>query len=758
MTRVQLRFRCSNLKKMDHLSESDPFVQVFLRQRSQGDFREIGRTETLKNSPNPEFQTAVELEYSFHELQELRFVVSDSDGARSASKLIGSVETNLANILTQPGQRFVGKLTTPKASDRRGTLFVTATPFNAETARTFSICFRGEKLDKKDLLGKSDPFFVISRKEEGVVDSHAWTQVYKSETIMNTLDPAWKAFTLTDTAICGGRAHVPLRIDVFDWDRFSPPELIGSATTTLEALMGLAADRGALDLINAKKQQKGGGLFSSKYTNSGRLFIDTCTPRPGPFSLYDYLRGGLEVGVVVAIDFTGSNGDPRDWQSLHYLDRREPANLNPYQRVIAAVGSILSCYDADQLFPAFGFGAQLPTGQVSHCFPLNFNPAQPECVGIAGILDAYVRSLQSVALSGPTCFAPVIRAAAQHARTRAGPRLQYTILLIVTDGEITDQADTIDAIVESSTAALSIIIVGVGTANFDKMNVLDGDVTPLRSRRGVTCARDIVQFVAFRNFNPADPAALAAAVLEEVPRQVTQHFEKLGIAPPPPTAAPPLEAVMASISHHPSMQVGAGSSHAAAAAAAAAAIPLAPQGSVRGAPATAGSYAGPPPNAAAAAAVAAVAAQQGAFGYPPPMPPGAPYAYPAAPGMPLGYHPSMAAAPLGYHPSLASAHGPAPLAYHPSMAGATYAPGMPLGYHPSQPAPVLGYHPSQAGPPLGYHPSLPYGAYPPQPFGQAPVGLPLSAAQPYGSVAGPAPGAPPSSSSDPAGAPPPYSP
>jgi hypothetical protein len=26
----------------------------------------------------------------------------------------------------------------------------------------------------------------------GVVDSHAWTKVYESEVILNTLDPAWK--------------------------------------------------------------------------------------------------------------------------------------------------------------------------------------------------------------------------------------------------------------------------------------------------------------------------------------------------------------------------------------------------------------------------------------------------------------------------------------------------------------------------------------------------------------------------------------
>ena len=43
---------------------------------------------------------------------------------------------------------------------------------------------------------------------------------------------------------------------------------------------------------------------------------------------------------------------------------------------------------------------------------------------------------------------------------------------------------------------LSIIIIGIGKANFKKMNVLDGDVTPLYSQElKKYVERDIVQFV-----------------------------------------------------------------------------------------------------------------------------------------------------------------------------------------------------------------------------------------------------------------------
>ena len=45
----------------------------------------------------------------------------------------------------------------------------------------------------------------------------------------------------------------------------------------------------------------------------------------------------------------------------------------------------------------------------------------------------------------------------------------YNILLIITDGEITDMPETKKLIVSLSSYPLSIIIIGVGTATFSKM-------------------------------------------------------------------------------------------------------------------------------------------------------------------------------------------------------------------------------------------------------------------------------------------------
>lgn len=61
-------------------------------------------------------------------------------------------------------------------------------------------------------------------------------------------------------------------------------------------------------------------------------------------------------------------------------------------------------------------------------------------------------------------------------------------------------ADTREAIVHASHLPMSVIIVGVGSADFTDMEMLDGDDGILRSPKGEPVLRDIVQFVPFRNF------------------------------------------------------------------------------------------------------------------------------------------------------------------------------------------------------------------------------------------------------------------
>lgn len=88
---------------------------------------------------------------------------------------------------------------------------------------------------------------------------------------------------------------------------------------------------------------------------------------------------------------------------------------------------------------------------------------------------------------------------------------QYYVLLIITDGVITDMDLTRAAIVEASRLPMSIIIVGVGGADFSAMEFLDSDDRLLTSPGGDVASRDIVQFVPFRDFQVGRSSPVSTA-------------------------------------------------------------------------------------------------------------------------------------------------------------------------------------------------------------------------------------------------------
>ncbi|NXQ69570.1 CPNE1 protein, partial [Quiscalus mexicanus] len=85
--------------------------------------------------------------------------------------------------------------------------------------------------------------------------------------------------------------------------------------------------------------------------------------------------------------------------------------------------------------------------------------------GIQGIAEAYHQILPQIRLYRPTNFSSIINHVARFAAhlLQQGTAAQYFTLLIITDGDL-DQ--TRQAIVNASNLPTSIIIVGVGEANF----------------------------------------------------------------------------------------------------------------------------------------------------------------------------------------------------------------------------------------------------------------------------------------------------
>jgi hypothetical protein len=249
----------------------------------------------------------------------------------------------------------------------------------------------------------------------------------------------------------------------------------------------------------------------------------------------DYIRGNCNISLQIAIDFTASNGLPHNANSLHFMSQ---TGFNQYEQALYAVCNILLHYDSDKQIPVYGFGGKI-NGSTSHCFNVNFNPQNPSVYGLDNIMKVYRNALQYVELNGPTLFSQFLgKMVAEIESEHVNQANQnYTVVLILTDGEIHDMQDTINLIVRASHLPMSIVIVGIGNDSFQNMRKLDADDEPLIDSRGNQMARDIVQFVPFREVNNS-PQRLAKEVLAEIPRELVSFFKKKGIFPNPPVNAP----------------------------------------------------------------------------------------------------------------------------------------------------------------------------------------------------------------------------
>ncbi|KTG31762.1 hypothetical protein cypCar_00005949 [Cyprinus carpio] len=542
VTKVELSVCGSNLLDRDVASKSDPFCVLF--HDVDGNWVELARTETAVNNLNPVFGVKFQVDYHFEEVQKLKFAMFDEDKCSTQlyeHDFLGEFTCTLGVIVSNKNLHRPLILANGKPAGK-GAITITAQELSDNRIITLTLC--GRKLDKKDFFGKSDPYLEFHKQG----DDGKWMMVHRTESIktlwilygslsqcplISLLMEMW-----TETSSTRSKC-VMSQVLCYDYDNDGGHDFIGEFQTTVnkmsEAQNGVEVE---FECINPKKQKK------KSYKNSGVIIMKSCKITRD-YSFLDYILGGCQLMLLfriiltvakdiakfwkgelgkVGIDFTASNGNAREPSSLHYIN---PMGSNEYLSAIWAVGQIIQDYDTDKMFPALGFGAQLPPDwKVSHEFAINFNPTNPFC-------SAYSNCLPHIRFYGPTNFAPIINHVARFATQalQQDTAAQYFTLLIITDGVISDMDETRHAIVQAAKLPMSIIIIGVGNADFTAMEFLDGDSSALRSYTGEEAVRDIVQFVPFRDFRNAPKETLAKSVLAELPQQVTQYFKQRNLSP-----------------------------------------------------------------------------------------------------------------------------------------------------------------------------------------------------------------------------------
>jgi len=475
-------------------------------QNADGEYVQIGNTEWLKNERNPRFATKLKMTYTFEIKQRLQFLIVDVDDPNDLTNVneIGKLECTLGQIAGSRGCKMTRDLVGEKPG-KYGSITILAEELKGRTTDLLAIKMKGtEILNKDGFMGKSDPFLIFkSVRADGAIQE---VSNGKSNVIDNSESPFWEEMRMGMVELCNGDLEGKIIVECWDFDSLSGNDQIGLVETTVGEILA------GKELV-MKDYKEGRDLKPGKL----QLVSGSIVRIP---SFLDYLGSGCEITVSFAIDFTMSNKEASEEASLHYTGGE---GYNQYQQAMVSVGEILENYDHDKKFAVVGYGG-IPPGkeEADHCFALSMNEQDPEVDGVQGLLDVYASAIASVRLYGPTNFAEVLKQS--HMMANEQRKQHYHVLVIVTDGDITDMQKTKNAIIEASyQVPLSVVIVGVGDEDFSAMEDLDADGGGLLHDDGRPPFRDIVQFVPFKEAL-ADSGGVAKKLLEEIPGQLLQYM------------------------------------------------------------------------------------------------------------------------------------------------------------------------------------------------------------------------------------------
>lgn len=427
---------------------SDPFCVVTKLAEGASQPVVLGKTEVIKNSLSPDWTKVFVFDYELGHPVHIAISVYD-EVRKGTNKAMGSAKFELGGILGAKGNVKAKKM------KGGGTIFAHVEKYSG--SGTLRLALQGIKLKNTEgMFGKSDPFYEVKRKVTGP-SGDVWDVIYRSQHISNDLNPQWADSTIDLAALCGGNLDQHIQISVYDHEKSGKHVLMGEIETSVRALVA-AKDSGPLTL-RRKGKDKGklainradligmedlstqvAGMSLTGGASAPPLPMPVPVPVPAPASstgayvpgsapayvpgapasappaasgsptFVDYISGGCQLNLCVAVDFTGSNGDPRKPGTLHYI--HPDGSLNDYEKAIQAIGRILAKYDYDQKVPVLGFGAKYG-GIVRHCFQAG---ATAEVDGVDGIIQAYRSVFRTgLIMSGPTLFTEVMQTAAAHA-------------------------------------------------------------------------------------------------------------------------------------------------------------------------------------------------------------------------------------------------------------------------------------------------------------------------------------------------------
>ena len=234
-------------------------------------------------------------------------------------------------------------------------------------------------------------------------------------------------------------------------------------------------------------------------------------------NIYEFIKSGIKLNTFLAFDFSdGLNKQPRK------------KSIENYSKIISNLLKKIFFYSKMQSIYLYGFGAEFNNHDVDL---FNLNEGEDFPIQLLKVQQVFESKQKSIRPKKKVILSKLIRKITKIIYKLYEAR-NYNVLFIFVR-EIPDNSDKqeiIDALIEASYLPLTIIIVGEGNNDFNKLNEFFGDkVTEASS--GMTKRRNNILFTDFYNSFNGDEENFTQCCLEELSKQMIDFYNLIKITP-----------------------------------------------------------------------------------------------------------------------------------------------------------------------------------------------------------------------------------
>lgn len=461
------------------------------------------------------FQTRFKVPFDFLSCQDFQISLEEVQDPNNPIKMF-TTSFRLGNVLNSPSCELSWPITVggEKLNPTNSVLYL-KTIRHSDNDVLYKVRFNGIQLTNFGTFSSIKPQLKILRPKN-LKTSHAsseiesWEEVYTSNRHKNS-NCQFRSMVVPLSNLCAGNRENPIKINLYNRKSKDKQKLKGEAITTAQMLLTQGSH---FKVINSKRKKEAGAIVVEKVQKE--IIYDSL----------DYLLSGLDIVQSYALDFTKSNQDVNQSNSLHYIS---PMKLNSYQRCFRNFQRVLSQYTQKLRIGGFGFGAVVKypnfRSEVSHFFPLSGDKQTEYASNSEEFEESYLKALKNIELNGPTLFEPQLKEIIKSVHSDAKQDdMSYRIHFILIDGTIFDIQETKDLLVQASSLPFSLIVIGIGNFDFKEMEVFNQPKEEFVASNGDISSRANTRFFKFNDLKDLNDGLMAKEVLDTIPFQICEYY------------------------------------------------------------------------------------------------------------------------------------------------------------------------------------------------------------------------------------------